>query len=161
VFKKALIGVAVPAALVAAIIAATGASAAPSGSMSLTARLDPKTLVMVDAARPRGRSAGDTVTFSTALVRDGKAAGRGEFAQMLADNRYQGIVIQGELLLADGTIALQGGGVNRRPPGGAAPSTENDMAVVGGTGAYAGASGTARLTDTGRTTQRVDITFTP
>jgi hypothetical protein len=35
------------------------------------------------------------------------------------------------------------------------------MAIVGGTGAYAGASGTARLTDAGRTTQRVDITLMP
>ena len=160
-FRKTFIALALPVAAVAAIIPATGAPAAPSGSMTLMSRLDTKTLVMIDAARPKGRSAGDTVTFSTTLLRDGKAAGRGEFAQTLADNRYQGIVIQGQLLLPDGTIALQGGGLDRRPPGGAAPSSENDMAIVGGTGAYAGASGTARLTDAGRTTQRVDITLMP
>jgi hypothetical protein len=159
--KTTFFALAIPAAALAVIIPATSAPAAPSGSLTVTAKLDTKSLVTVDAARPKGRSAGDTVTFSATLIRDGKPAGRGEFAQTLVDNRYQGIAIQGELLLPEGTIALQGGGVGKRAPGGAAPSSETDMAVVGGTRAYAGASGTARMTDAGRTVQRVDITFAP
>jgi hypothetical protein len=69
--------------------------------------------------------------------------------------------MQGDLLLRDGTIEVQGAGVNKRPPGGAAPTRDQQLAVVGGTGAYAGARGTARLTAAGKTTQRVEITFTP
>jgi hypothetical protein len=117
--------------------------------------------VTVDAARPKGTSAGDTVNFSVALLRDGKPAGRGEFAQTVVDNRYQGVSMQAELLLPDGTIDLQGGGLNKRPPGGAAPTRDSTLAVVGGTGAYAGVRGTAKLTAAGRTTQRVDIVFLP
>jgi hypothetical protein len=152
---------AVPAAALAVIIPASSAPAAPTGSLTLTAKLDSKTLVMVDAAKPKGRSAGDTFSFSTTLIRDGKPAGRGEFAQTIVDNRYQGVVYQGQLMLPDGTIMLEGGGLNRRPPGGAAASSQDEMAVVGGTGAYAGASGAARMTEAGRTSQRIDITFTP
>jgi hypothetical protein len=160
-FKKTFAALAIPAAAIAVIVPVTSAPAASSGSLTLISKLDKKTLVMADVARPKGRSAGDIAAFSTSLVRDGKAAGRGEFAQTLVDNRYQGVVTQADLLLADGTVALQGAGVNGRPPGGADPRAQNDMAVVGGTGAYAGARGTARLTDAGRTAQRIEITFAP
>ena len=160
-FKKTFIALALPAAAVAAILPAASAPASASGTLSVVSKLDAKTLVMVDAAKPKGRSAGDSVTFSTSLVVDGKAAGRGEWAQTLVDNRYQGVVMHAELLLPSGTISLTGAGVNRRPPGGSDPASEADMAVVGGTGSYAGARGTAKLTEVGRTSQRMDITFTP
>jgi hypothetical protein len=160
-FKKTFVALVVPAAAIAVIIPATSAPAAPSGSITLTSKLDMKTLVTVDAARPQGHSAGDTITFSTTLIRNGKPAGRGEYAQTVADARYEGVVMQGQLLLPDGTIALEGGGLNKRPPGGADPKSERDMAVVGGTGAYAGARGTVRMTDVGRTSQKLDITFAP
>ena len=71
------------------------------------------------------------------------------------------MVTQADLLLPDGTISLTGGGLNRRPPGGADPTSQNDMAVIGGTGAYAGATGTATLTASGPTAQRLDIKFAP
>jgi hypothetical protein len=159
--KKTIITLALSSAAVAVALSAQSTHAAATGSLSLLARLDRPTLVTVDAARPKGTSAGDTVDFSVALVRDGKAAGRGEFAQTVVDNRYQGISMQAELLLPDGTLELQGGGVNKRPPGGAEPTRDSELAVVGGTGAYAGARGTARLSAAGRTTQRVDIVFLP
>lgn len=34
------------------------------------------------------------------------------------------------------------------------------MAIVGGTGAYAGASGSVRLVPSGRTTQRLEVVLT-
>ncbi|HEX4733359.1 MAG TPA: hypothetical protein VH247_03010 [Thermoleophilaceae bacterium] len=160
-FKRTVLALAIPAAAVAVIMPATSAPASPSGTLTVTSKLDSKTMVMVDAAKPKGRSAGDTISFSTTLVRDGKPAGRGEFAQTLADNRYQGVVMQVELLLPDGTISLTGGGLSRRAPGGADPRTQTELAVVGGTGAYAGANGTAKLMDVGRTSQRMDLAFTP
>ena len=159
-FKKAALALVVPAAAAAVIIPATSAPASPAGTLTVTSKLDAKTMVMVDAAKPKGRSAGDTVSFSTTLLRNGKPAGRGEFAQTLADNRYQGVVMQVELLLPDGTISLTGAGLNRRAPGGADPRAQTELAVVGGTGAYAGANGTAKLTDVGRSSQRMDIAFT-
>jgi hypothetical protein len=43
---------------------------------------------------------------------------------------------------------LQGGGLGRRPPGGAKPSAASEIAVLGGTGAYAGAGGGVRISET-------------
>lgn len=160
-FKKAILALTLSATALAVALPAQTTHAAASGSLSLLARLDRPSLVTVDAARPKGTSAGDTVDFSVTLIRAGKADGRGEFAQTVVDNRYQGINMQADLLLRDGTIELQGGGVNKRPPGGAAPTRDTELAIVGGTGAYAGARGTARLTAVGKTTQRVAIVFVP
>jgi hypothetical protein len=160
-FKKALLALTIPAAALAAIIPAASAPASPSGTITLLAKFDKKSAVTVDAAKPKGESAGDGFVFSANLTRDGKAAGREEFAQTIVDNRYQGVVMQAQLLLADGTVMLQGGGTNKRAPGAAAPDTQQDMAIVGGTGAYAGASGTVHMTEVGGTTQRLDLAFAP
>jgi hypothetical protein len=95
--------------------------------------------------------------FSTSLRRDGNPDGRAEFVQTVVDARYRGISMRADLLLSDGTLELQGAGLSRRPPGGAKPSSETDMAIVGGTGAYAGASGSVKLVPSGRTTQRLEV----
>ena len=57
--KKTVIALVLPAAAAAVIIPAASAPAAPSGTLTLTSKLDAKTMVMVDAAKPKGRSAGD------------------------------------------------------------------------------------------------------
>jgi hypothetical protein len=98
--------------------------------------------------------------FSTSLRRGGRPDGRAEFVQTVVDPRYRGISMRADLLLSDGTLELQGAGLSRRAPGGAKPSSETDMAIVGGTGAYAGASGSVKLVPSGRTTQRLEITLT-
>ena len=151
----------IPAVAVAAVTSAVwlvSASAAPSGSFTLVASLDRHSLVRVDA-RPQGTTAGDVIVFSTSLRRDGKPDGRAEFVQTVVDPRYRGVSMRADLLLADGTLELQGAGLSRRAPGGARPSSETDMAVVGGTGAYAGATGSIKLIPSGRTTQRLEVTL--
>jgi hypothetical protein len=154
--KSIVIVVALVAAATAIVLPLGSAPAATSGSFTLLSRLDTRSMVSVDA-RPKGRSAGDMFVFSTSLSRDGKADGRAEFAQTLVDSRYQGISIQGDLLLADGTLELQAAGLNRRPPGGPRPSGESDFAIVGGTGAYAGARGTIHPVRAGRITERLEV----
>lgn len=147
---------AVAAAAVATAVPLASAPAAPSGSFILVAGLDRHSMVRVDA-RPKGTSPGDVFVFSTSLRRDGKPDGRGEFVQTVVDPRFRGISMRADLLLSDGTLQLQGAGLSRRAPGGTKPSAETDMAIVGGTGAYAGARGSVKLVPAGRTTQRLEI----
>ena len=149
---------AVAAAAVASAVPLASAPAAPSGSFTLVASLDRHSMVRVDA-RPRGTSPGDVFVFSTSLRRGGSPDGRAEFVQTVVDPRYRGISMRADLLLSDGTLELQGAGLSRRAPGGAAPSSETDMAIVGGTGAYAGGSGSVKLVPSGRTTQRLEVAF--
>jgi hypothetical protein len=113
-------------------------------------------MVTVDA-RPKRTSPGDVFVFSTSLRRGGKLDGRAEFVQTVVDPRYHGISMRADLLLSDGTLELQGAGLSRRAPGGSKPTSETDMAIVGGTGAYAGESGSVKLVPSGRTTQRLEI----
>jgi hypothetical protein len=155
---KRMTALVVLAAAAAAFLPAALATAAPEGTMTLTAAFEPRSMVKVGGGR-RGPSAGETIVFSTSLRREGKPAGRGEFVQTVVDNRYRGISIRADLLLPDGTIELQGAGVSIRPPGGAKPSRETDLAIVGGTGAYAGAAGSADLTAAGHLKQRLELSF--
>jgi hypothetical protein len=155
---KRIVIPAVAAVAVASVVPLASAPAAPSGSFTLTARLDRHSMVRVDT-RPKGTSPGDVFVFSTSLRRGGNADGRAEFVQTVVDPRYQGISMRADLLLSDGTLELQGAGLSRRAPGGAKPSSETDMAIVGGTGAYAGASGSVHLIPSGRTAQRLTVTL--
>src|ERR671934_775944 len=153
--KRTLIA-AVVVAIAAATVAFASAPRAPSDSFTLVATLDRHGMVTVDAA-PKGTSPGDVFVFSTSLRRDGHPDGRAEFVQTVVDPRYRGISMRADLLLSDGTLELQGAGLSRRAPGGAKPSAETDMAIVGGTGAYASASGSIKLVPSGSTTQRLEV----
>jgi hypothetical protein len=155
VFKRISV-FAVTAAAVASAVPLAAAPAAPSDSFTLLASLDRHSMVRVDAP-PKGISTGDVFVFSTSLRRAGKPDGRAEFVQTAVDPRYRGISMRADLLLADGTLELQGAGLARRAPGGAKPSSQTDMAIVGGTGAYTRASGSVRLVPNGPTTQRLVV----
>src|SRR5919112_4134403 len=148
----------VAAAAIATAVPLASAPAAPSSSFTLLASLDRHSMVRVDA-RPKGTSPGDVFVFSTSLRRSGKLDGRAEFVQAVVDPRYRGISMRADLLLSNGTLGLQGAGLSRRAPGGAKPTSETDMAIVGGTGAYAGERGSVKLVASGRTTQRLEITL--
>jgi hypothetical protein len=150
---------AVGVALAAATAPLASAPAAPSGSFTLVATLARHSMVTVDAA-PKGTSPGDVFVFSTSLRRDGHPDGRAEFVQTVVDSRYRGISMRADVLLGDGALELQGGGLSRRAPGAAKPSAQTDMAIVGGTGSYDGARGVVRLVPLGRTTQRLEVTLT-
>lgn len=145
-------------AAAAAFLPSALAAAAPEGTMVLTARFEPRSMFKVGAGR-HGPSPGETIVFSTSLTREGKAAGRGEFVQTIVDPRFRGVSTTADLLLPDGTIELQGAGLSSRPPGGAKPSRETDMAIVGGTGAYSGAGGSAGLSPAGPRKQRLELSF--
>jgi len=156
---KRITPLAVLAVAAAAFLPSAFATAAPEGTMTLTAAFEQRSMAKVGGGR-KGASPGETIVFSTTLKRAGKVAGRGEFVQTVVDPRYRGISIRADLLLPDGTIELQSAGVSVRPPGGAKPTREPDMAIVGGTGAYAGAAGTVRMTAAGHLKQRLVITIT-
>lgn len=153
--RRTLLAV-VAAAIIATAVPLASAPAAPSRSFTLLASLDRHSMVRVDI-RPKGTSPGDVFVFSTSLRRGGVLDGRAEFVQTVVDPRYHGISMHADLLLSDGTLELQGAGLSRRAPGGAKPTSETDMAITGGTGAYAGERGTVKLVPSGRTTQRLEI----
>jgi hypothetical protein len=153
--RRALLCVAAAAAIATAVPLAS-APAAPPSSFTLLAKLDRHSMVRVDA-RPQGISPGDVFVFSTSLRSGRKLDGRAEFVQTVVDPRYRGISVRADLLLSDGTLELQGAGLSRRAPGGARPRSEADMAIIGGTGAYAGKRGSVKLVPGGRTTQRLEI----
>lgn len=156
---KRILILAVTVTALASAVPLASAPAAPSASFTLVATLDRHSLVTVDAP-PKGSSPGDVFVFSTSLHRHGRPDGRGEFVQTVVDPRYRGISMHADLLLSNGTLELQGAGLSRRAPGGAKPASQTDMAIVGGTGAFAGASGTVKLVPAGRTTQRLEIALT-
>lgn len=146
-------------AAAAAFLPSALATAAPEGTMTLTASFEPRSMSKVGGGR-RGSTPGETIVFSTSLKREGKPAGRGEFVQTIVDPRYRGVSTTADLLLSDGTIELQGAGLSTRPPGGAKPSHETTMAIVGGTGAYAGVAGSVDLLPAGHLKQRLVLDFT-
>ena len=134
----------------------TSAPAAQDAGFALESRLEQSSFVRIEAP-PKGPSAGDVYVLTASLKRDGAAAGRAEYVQTVVDKRYRGIMMQIQLLLPDGSIALQGSGLGKRAPGTQPLSAQGDLAITGGTGAYAGASGVVHVKDTSETTQRLDV----
>jgi hypothetical protein len=138
-------------------IAAQGREAPPAGRrIVLDSTLDTRSLRTNDV-RPRGPSAGDQFTYAATLRRGGAAAGRLEGVGVATDPRYDGGVQVVTLVLADGTLAAQGGGPDKRTPGLPPPARDSIFAVTGGTGAYTGAAGTMSLRDVSRSTARITI----
>jgi hypothetical protein len=119
--------------------------------MTLRSQQVAKSLRFVDNA-PRGESAGDTVSFSENLYVGNTRAGFSEVTGTLVDSkRHDANNLTGTLVLRDGTIALQGTALGQAPT--------QHVAIVGGTGAYAGARGEATIT-AGRTFSTEALTFT-
>jgi hypothetical protein len=143
-------------ALVAAGLSAGGGS---TRSLVLDVRLE-KTSFVTDDVAPKGRSVGDTYTFSGSVTRANKPFGRYEDVDVSVDGKIQGFVRTAMLLLPDGTIAVQGGGGNVAANGWK-PGANDELAVVGGTGAYAGVSGTLRPDDLSDSVMRLTIKLSP
>lgn len=142
----------------AATLPLGSAPAAPGGSFQLQSRLETKSLHQTDT-KPKGHSVGDVFVFSANLRRDGSVAGRAEYVQTLVDGRYSGVLMNVSLLLADGRLELQGAGLDKRAPGTQKERDTGDLAIIGGTGAYAGASGTVHVVDLSETTQRLEVSL--
>src|SRR3954451_3362169 len=140
------------AALVACGLAAAGSAAAwGSGEPACASRAPLKLRAVFDAGSTaevdigrKGESAGDYVVAAADLKRADKPFGRVEIVDYALDERYEGSMKLGTMFLPHGTLALQGGGFNRRVPGARNPAVE-ELAVVGGTGAYRSAHGTVEV----------------
>jgi hypothetical protein len=112
-------------------------------TISLTAITDRQS-VHTEDVRPKGPSMGDQIVWSARLLSNRRVVGRFEAVSTAVDKRYEGISHRFTLLLADGTIEVSGAGPGRRIPG--LPNQEDqEIAIVGGTGAYSGASGSYQM----------------
>jgi len=93
--------------------------------------------------KPRGESLGDQVIGAITIRQAGKPIGRLINECSAADATYEGQMCEITLLTRAGQIIAQGAGEHRPLPGtGGDPGTGDVFAITGGTGAYAGASGT-------------------
>jgi|1186.fasta_scaffold765998_2 hypothetical protein len=137
-FAAALVASGMAAAATAAWGSGEPASA-DSAPMKLRAVFDAGSSAEIDIGR-KGESAGDYVVGAADLERAGKPFGRLEIVDYALDERYEGSMKLGTMFLPRGMLALQGGGFNRRVPGARSPAVE-ELAVVGGTGAYRSAHG--------------------
>jgi hypothetical protein len=103
----------------------------------------PRDHVHVDVP-PHGLSLGDRDLGAVSLRRNGALSGRALVVCTINDASFQGLQCDWTLVLRKGQITGQGGGLDRKLPH--ATSPRNDVfAVTGGTGIYAGASGTLAI----------------
>ena len=109
----------------------------------LDVTFDPDSSTQVDGGA-KGDSLGDLVLAAADLRRAGKAYGRLALVDYVLDKRYEGSMKIGTMFLPRGTLSLQGGGVNVPVPG-AARQDKEQLAVVGGTGAYERAAGSVTI----------------
>jgi hypothetical protein len=139
-------------ALAAAVAAlATAAVLAASGS----AQSSPATMHLVSKSQkgigffPKGRPhAGDTVGFGDKISGDETGFDRGTCVVI-----GRGLLCTVEVQLSKGTLSAQGLVPER--------SHNHPIAIVGGTGAYDGARGTAFVTDVDDSTTTVDVALKP
>jgi dirigent-like protein len=130
---------------------ATAAVLAASGS----AQTAPTTLHLVSKSQPgvgyfpKGRPrSGDAIGFGSKVSGDDTGFDRG--ACTVIDKKLMCTI---QVQLSKGTLSAQGLIPQR--------STNNPIAIVGGTGAYDGARGTALVTDVDANTTRVEVTLKP
>jgi hypothetical protein len=148
-------GITVTAALAAAGIASSSSS--PS-TLTLVVAFDKASAHDLDVA-PKGPSAGDIQVYSAALRRGGRTVGRLEGETTAADPKYQGDLSTQYLALADGTIAIVGGGQSGAP-GVGRPDDKIFDSVVGGTGRYAGVGGWVSVKDISDSVEQMTLHFT-
>jgi hypothetical protein len=96
--------------------------------------------------KPRGESLGDQNIGAVTVRRDGKPIGRVLSQCTALDASYEGQTCTITLLTRDGQIIAQAAGEDRALPGhGGNPGNADDVfAITGGTGTYAGTTGTVR-----------------
>ena len=96
--------------------------------------------------KPSGESLGDQNIGAVTVRRNGKPTGRLLNQCIAVDASYEGQTCTITLLTRDGQIIAQGAGEHRALPGhGGNPGNTDDVfAITGGTGTYAGATGTVR-----------------
>jgi hypothetical protein len=151
----ATIGVTATALALATL--AEGQDTAAGGTLTLTGRQRASDTKMVDV-RPKGESVGDRLVQSETLHKGKAVAARVESDCLLVDPRYEGAQCTTTLIFKDGLVVAQTASVSKRIP--AVDGRNEDLAILGGTGAYVGAAGTIALRSShGHDT--VTITFEP
>jgi hypothetical protein len=130
---------------------ATAAALAASGS----AQTAPATMHLVSKTQtgigffPKGRPrSGDTVGFGDRISGDETGIDRGTCVVI-----GKGLLCTVQVQLSKGTLSVQGLVPER--------SHNNPMAIVGGTGAYDGARGTAFVTDVNDSTSDITVELLP
>ncbi len=141
------IGAAAAAAAALATTSPATPAGPPTGELHLVARAQSVTLVdnpPKQHSRHHPPSRGDGLVLIEKVFdpASGDRIGRGQTACTVIDARHSRLQCTGTVVLPQGAITLQGGD---RPP----------FAVTGGTGAFAGARGTADGTDHNG---RIDVT---
>jgi hypothetical protein len=136
-FRNLPIALTIIAALAAAVFAVTRSSAGVTAQANLvfTAHDEPGNVAFADlgAKSKQGPDIGDVLAFTQTLVAHGKAVGLVHLAAIGVDHRRHLTQATGTVVLANGTLAVAG----------AVPQSPLfSLAVLGGTGAYAGARGT-------------------
>jgi hypothetical protein len=151
----ATIGVTATALALTAI--ASGQDPAAGGTLTLTGRPRPADVKTVDV-KPKGESVGDRLVQSETLYNGKAVAARVESDCVLVDPSYQGAQCTATLIFKDGLVIAQTVSVSKRIPG--VDGTNEDFAILGGTGAHVGAAGTIAVrSSNGR--DRVTIAFQP
>jgi hypothetical protein len=120
-------------ALVAAAVVAVTAQGKSANALSFVTKQ--QSFAQIDVGK-KGFSVGDSFIFVEQLLANGKTVGHDRIlCTHVANTRANGELCSGSVVLAGGTIQLAG------------LSSEGPftVAVVGGTGDYAGARGTARV----------------
>src|SRR4051794_7853660 len=101
--------------------------------------------------KPHAESLGDQNIGAVTVRRDGKPIGRVLSQCTAVDASYEGQTCTITLLTRDGQIIAQGAGEDRALPGhGGSPDTADVFAITGGTGTYAGTTGTLRPRSTSK-----------
>ena len=101
--------------------------------------------------KPHGESLGDQNIVAVTVRRDGKPIGRLLSQCTAVDASYEGQTCTITLLTRDGQIIAQGAGEHRALPGHGNPGNTDDVfAITGGTGTYAGTTGTLRPRSTSK-----------
>jgi hypothetical protein len=126
-------------ALAVAAAALAAGSRTSTTSLTFTGVQVASSMHFVDQL-PKGESAGDTITFSQVLYTGKRRVGFAEVSGTLLDNsRHDADNLTGTLILENGTIVLQGTSIGT--------TATQHLAIVGGTGAYAGKRGEAVITN--------------
>ncbi|HEV2592641.1 MAG TPA: hypothetical protein VGU02_12195 [Gaiellaceae bacterium] len=136
--RKTTLALALAAAVLAAAafgVARSSAGGAAPTKLVFAEREEPGNFAFDDlgAKSKQGPDIGDVLAFTHTLVAHGRAAGVIHLTAIGVDHRRHLTQATGTVVVADGTIAVSG----------VVPqSSLFSLAVVGGTGAYAGARGT-------------------
>jgi hypothetical protein len=136
---------------------ASGHDAQRARTIVLTSIARPSDQKTIDLA-PRGESVGDRMISSETLRRGGVPVAREEGECLLLDPSYEGAQCSFTIMFRDGILIGQGASVSKRVPG--VGATSGPFAIVGGTGRFAGASGTVDVQGT-RTGHRVTVRLAP